>query len=141
MLHTEEKQIGDHTFKISQLGSREGRRILVRLIKLLGPALGEIVESRGNIEQAIGAGLSDLARNITNDDLTDLCQTFGNSTEVIIEGKPVRLSIDFQEIFFAGRYGAMMKWLKACLEVNFADFTELLGATELSLRAALGRKA
>jgi len=122
-----EKQIGEHRYRIPLLPTSKGKPVLVRLVKLLGGPIGKLVEG-GSVSAImagkanVGGALAELAANLSEADLDYLCEVFGGVCQVeAAPGKWVLVS-QVAEIHFAGRYAHMMKWLGACLEVNFADF-------------------
>lgn len=138
MLQTESKAIGDHTYLVTQLGAGEGRKMFVRLTRALAPVFGALLEDAGSTKggfklgdmslESLSRTLHELAQRLTEDDLEYVCRTFGAKTMVQVgEGKEIQLTLDKQELHFAGRYGHMFQWLAFCLEVNYRDF---LGVTK-----------
>lgn len=116
------KTIGGIEFSIYPLGALTGRKVLTRLIRMAGPAMGK------------DTSLADLLGGIKEEDVEYLCDVFGQVTMVTLapDKKP-----DLKTVFdnvFAGRYEVMTEWLKACLEVNFSSFFQNLGS-------ALGKSA
>ncbi len=109
------KTIGGIEFSIYPLGAMTGRKVLTRLIRMAGPAMGK------------DTSLADLFAGIKEEDIEYLCDIFAQVTMVTLspEKKP-----DLKAVFdnvFAGRYEVMVEWLKACLEVNFSSFFQNLG--------------
>lgn len=137
MIKTETTTIDGDRYSVAQLGAREGRRILVKLTRLFGPALGRLVAGGPQTGEAISEAIAEFSAGATEADLEDLCRTFGQSTELEVEGKPLLLDIDMQELHFAGRYAAMFSWLAFCLKVNYSDFFDSLGAAQGKLAARL----
>jgi hypothetical protein len=123
MIQTGTREIGGYSYSVSQLGAGEGRRILIKLTKMLGPSLGHLLAiADGKLDQSIAGALYELSSNVSDGDFTDLCRTFGERTEVEIDGKPHKLDLQMQELHFAGAYGDLLKWLGFCLELNYKDF-------------------
>ena len=127
MIESEKKTIDGDTYTIHQLGAGEGRKMLVRLTKVLGPSLGRLAEVQGekdpNLSEAIATAIYELSSHLTEADLDWACEVFGKRTELELEGGKIQvLDLELQELHFAGRFGSMLKWLGACLEVNFRDF-------------------
>jgi hypothetical protein len=116
-LKTLEREIDGNLYYVTQLGFSQGREVMVRLSKLLGPAFGRL-----NGEGGAVAAMGELAAAVTEADLVHLCRVFGTSTEVQIEGKRPRLTEQIQELHFAGRYDTMLKWLWFAIEVNYGGF-------------------
>ena len=139
MIETVAKEIDGQTYHLHQLGAKDGRHMLVRLTKVLGPSLGRLAEislpekgerlppgGRKSLGEAVAGALFELSATITEADLDWICQTFGGRTEVDLEGgKRILLDLEAQELHFAGRFGTMIRWLGACLEVNFRDFFDM----------------
>lgn len=110
-------------YEINQLGAIAGRRVLTKLLKLAGPALGALAGAGKLDEQAIGAALASAAEELDEATLDNLCETFGeHSTVRMGDGRRPKLEPVIFDNHFAGRYLAMSKWLAACLKLNFADF-------------------
>lgn len=137
MIKTDTTTIDGYRYSVAQLGSSEGRRILVKLTRLLGPALGRLVGGEGRPSDAVSEAIAEFSAGANEDDLEDLCRTFGQSTELDVDGKPMLLNLDMQELHFAGRYGAMFQWLGFCLRVNYADFFVSVEAARDKLAARL----
>jgi hypothetical protein len=51
-----------------------------------------------------------------------LCEAFAKTTRVVTGTNQERVLGDIFDDHFAGKYGAMIKWVIACLEVNFGSF-------------------
>jgi hypothetical protein len=110
--------------------------MLVRLTKILGPSVGRLAEiTNDKMGEAIAGAIFELSDHLTEEDLDWICEKFGRQTEVELGGKKLEiLDLDMQEIHFAGEYGLMIKWLGACLEVNFQDFFDTI---RKGMRAAM----
>jgi hypothetical protein len=100
------------------LGAKQGKTVLVRLIRIIGPA----IEAAGN--EQIGTLMSAL----TDAEIDFLCDTFAKTTRVCgtnANGQSVELALDgIFDDHFAGKYDTMLKWLWACLNTNYAAFIE-----------------
>lgn len=116
MLETKTRQIGEYKYRCTQLGALKGRKVLVRLLKTVGPALDGVSEG------SVGSLLGKLASSLDEDTVDYLCDTMAARTEVELpSGKSVDLAGIF-ELHFAGKYGEMVKWLAFAVEVNFSSF-------------------
>jgi hypothetical protein len=142
MLKSQSRVIGNHTYKVRQLGASEGRKMLVRLVKVLGPVLAALLRAtKGQklppakveetpeptapeaTEAPAEAPLEVFCSRLSEVDLDYLVSTLGPCTEVILpDGRVQALTLDVQEMHFAGSYGEMFKWLGFALEVNYSDF-------------------
>ncbi len=125
-LETKARTIGRFEYRVTQLGFKRGNATWIRLLKVLGPVLGKLLEGggfKGIGVEGLSGGLSALAENLTQEDLEYFCEVFGESTIVHVSADkdPVLLP-KYQETHFAGQYGEMLKWLAFCVEVNYSDF-------------------
>lgn len=140
MREVKSKQIGKRgfTYTVSQFGAREGSRVLVRLMKILGSIAGAGLQqvdkkslatgSDGNVTlslAAIGHAITDFADKIGEDDFDWLCEKFIPTTEVsggtYKQGIPLATDGVF-DLHFAGQYAEMGQWLLFAIEVNYASF-------------------
>jgi hypothetical protein len=121
-------------FELTQLGPKEGRNVLLRLTKCLGPALLTIAgdgKSLGDIDHLVIAGaLGQLAEKVSEEDLDYLCLKFGEVSKARIGPNLVPLSSAMQDQVFAGELLLMFKWLIASAEVSFASFLAPLRAMQ-----------
>lgn len=129
MRETKKKKIGDreYTYHVTQFGAREGGRVLVRLLKMVGGAVGEAV--KGEAEHfdmtTVGKMIGNLADTVSEEDFDYLCDTFAKASEV--SGgeyrEPVLLTTDgVFDLHFAGAYVELGQWLLFAVEVNFGSF-------------------
>lgn len=122
-LETKSKQIGRYTYRVTQLPTSKGRRMLCLLTKAIGPVLGKLADGGG---KSIGIAFEELSERINEADLKELCEVFGESSEVELpDGRRPRLMPEFQEMHFAGQFGELFEWLRFCVEVNYSDFFAL----------------
>lgn len=132
MLESQQKRIGDIDYQVTQLPAPAGRRLLVRLYKVLGPALAaalkSLPESSGGISlgelqtSAIGDAMFELAQSITEDELDHVCNVFASQTLFSREsGKWLPLK-DFEDSHWSGNYLQMFQWIGFCLEANYSSF-------------------
>lgn len=133
MLETETKAIGNHSFTVHQMPAGPGRKVLVRLIKILGPVQAAALQGAQPTDQVdlaglagnrLGAAIGEFCERLTEDDLEYFFAQFAKYSEV--DGKPIN-----GELTFRGDYGSMFQWLAFCVEVNFSSFFGALGATGL----------
>jgi hypothetical protein len=130
-IESREKQIGDYTYRVTQFGAKQGRGLLVRMIKMAGPALGGALSAlargnKGEFEAAIASGLSqgiyELAERLTEAEFASVTDEMAKLTVVVLDGdKEPRLSGIFDD-HFAGRYDEMLQWVAFVWEVNYGSF-------------------
>lgn len=127
-LLTEDKQIGEHTFRVTQLTGIEGRKLFARLVRFVGPAIAGAVSSGRlksllDINLDVGSLMGQLADKFTDDELDFFCKKLGACTELVGDnGKTTKLDLNIQDVIFAGHLFDMFKWMAFALEVQFSDF-------------------
>jgi hypothetical protein len=129
MRETKTKAIGDrgYSYNVTQFGARQGGRVLVRLLKIVGGAAGEAMKSGGeSFDMAtIGKTVSSLASSVNESDFDWLCDTFAPTTSVVggSFSNPVPLSTEgLFDLHFAGAYAELALWITFAIEVNFGSF-------------------
>jgi hypothetical protein len=131
-LETKSKRIGRCEYQVTQLGFKAGRAAMVRLTKVLGPIFGRLLDGsdgKSVSAQGVAGALYELSERLSEDDLSYLCELFGDKTIAVMDdGRRPSLVPKFMEEHFAGHYGEMIKWLVFCLEVNYGDFIADFGA-------------
>jgi len=134
MRETKQKVVGAHRYHVTQFGARQGGRVLVRLLKMLGGAAGEALKSEGDLDMgAVGNMVANLADTLGEADFDFLCDQFAPATSVEINGKLLPLATDgLFDLHFAGAYVEMGQWLLFAIEANYGGF---LGAGGLLRRA------
>jgi hypothetical protein len=128
-IETRERRIGDHTYRVTQFGAKQGRAMLVRLVKLGGPGVGSFVGGVGRgdaMESALALGvgdaLHDLAGRLNEAEIASMMDEFAKFT-VLVQSADVELRLsDILDDHFAGAYDEMLQWVRFALEVNFASF-------------------
>ena len=112
-VETQKKTIGGTEYTVTTLGGVEGRKVYLRLVKALGPALRA---------DAVGAMLANAIEALPEEVFDSLCATFAERTTVLLpDGRTPSLARVF-DVHFSGQYRAMTEWLYFCVEVNFGDF-------------------
>jgi hypothetical protein len=138
----EEFTLDGETYRVTQLGALEGRRLMVRFVKGLAPMLeqikldfsavgkggkaglvGSLLEAQveKTILPAIGGFLEQLDEKL----FEELCDKFARLTEVRVDDQHGERWPDLNKVFddhFAGRYGHMLRWFLRCLAINGGDF-------------------
>jgi hypothetical protein len=135
------RRIGDCEYHTRLLSTSEGLPINVLLLRVLGPSLAELA---GNATEgladaswsAMAAAIKEVAVRLDTEDLQTLCKVFAATTIVHLpDGKKPAMA-DVFDAHFAGKYMRMYQWLAFCVEVNFADFFEVLQAKSPGLLKA-----
>lgn len=115
--------IDGEEYELTQLGAIQGRRLWLRVLQALSPALKELAAAgkldEGSVAQAFGT----LVEGLDDETVEMFCAAFAARTRVCVDGdkwpelEPARF-----DLHFAGRYISMTKWLGECLLFNFADY-------------------
>jgi hypothetical protein len=137
MLEQKTVTVDGREYLLFQLGAKSGRKVMVRLTKVLGGAAGELAQGEGFDEETIARFIRSVAQQLNEVDFEYVCDIFAKSTRVV-EGERQPMLSDVFDEHFAGRYYGMVKWLGECLAFNFSDF--LGGSGPGSLLAGLAGK-
>jgi hypothetical protein len=108
-------------------------------MRAVAAAAGAAGKASDDTAEAALVGISKLVESLSDDDVVYFCDIFAKTTMVAKEETPdkqVLLGDQFDD-HFAGRYGAMVKWLWAALETNYASFLDSLGLNTGALAAAV----
>lgn len=131
-LEFRDKVIGEHTYRTKQLGAVAARKLLMRLVKVLGPAFSAFLRNNASLDSkklldmkldVIAQAVEEFSNIATDEDLEYVCAVFGAvSTVEFSDGRSIHLDKQGQDTHFSGRLFEMLKWLGFCLEANFSDF-------------------
>lgn len=133
MREAKTKTIGKAQYRVTPLGAKAGCRVLTRLTRLLGSALKG--GDRTNAMVILGSGLE----HLSEEDFSYFCDALAPNTELLVDGKTLRLS-DVFDVHFTAEYAALVEWLLFAMEVNFGGFFDevrgLSGVASLKAAAA-----
>lgn len=130
MIEAFEKRIGEHNFTITQLPARRALRLQAKLLKLIGPCAGVVIEeafkelkdSKGNVsaitDKSLPRALNVLAGNLDEKQFEALVLDL--IPGIRVDGK--ELTEQLLDVLFAGKLNQLFLLLKEVLEVNFGDF-------------------
>lgn len=135
---TEDRTIGAHTYRVTQLTALKARALFARLVRFIGPAAATALGGGRKLSQLdLGSLLSDLTERVTDEELGYFCDVLGSCSELVgTNGKTVALDREILDVHFAGALLDMFKWLAFALEVNFADFLTELKRTQAAASMA-----
>lgn len=145
MIATQEKQIGANTYVVTQFGAKEGRKVLFRLVKMLGPFAAGLVKG-GFSGAAIGEAVGSFASGASEEDFDYLCEAFSGQTKVklpVTATGATEVPVPLVKLFdnhFRGHYGDMILWLVFAVEVNFASFFGEIASGDPRLAGLLAAK-
>ena len=146
MIETKQKQIGERgfTYHVTQLGARQGGRVLVRLLKMVGSAAGEAIGSdEKDFDLAtVGRMVGSLAETASEEDFDFLCDTFLVGTSVQELGGPAVVPLKgIFDLHFAGEYQELGQWLFFCIEANYGGFLGEGGIVQKAKSVVIARQA
>lgn len=120
----QEREIDGFTYRVNPLPFGAGRKVLMRVLRVLGPVIVAAADGGSQAQQG-AAVLATLPQALSDADLDHFAKTFGDASFYRGGGSGVDwvpLVEQNQEQHFAGRYAAFTAWLLLCLEVNYAGF-------------------
>ena len=122
-LPTHERTIDGLSYETTILDADQGRKILVRVMKIMAGGAAAAGEKMNKGSWAAGmSGIAGLLERLSDEDLGVFIKTFGARSTVLLDsGNRVRIA-DVYLLHFAGKMLAMMDWLTFCIEVNYSDF-------------------
>jgi hypothetical protein len=118
--------IDGETYVINALPVRRATPVFTRLVKVLGPALAELVAAKkpgADVALAVGRSIAYAAEKLAPEDLDFVIDTFADFGQV--GGKDLGKKVGNSKLYdlhFAGKFGALAKWLEECVSFNFSDF-------------------
>lgn len=133
----QKKRVAGTEYTIAQFPATKANKYLVRLVKMFGPALGELMSiDKTNIRDAkevakMGAAIETLSVNVSEEEFDNLLKALLELT--FVGGQPV---LDSFETRFQGKLSEMYQLLVQVLLVNYEDFIGGLAAKAKAARAA-----
>jgi len=118
-------KIADSTYRITALSATEGRKIYLKLAKILAPGLAKLpsLKDANNVDKLLGVVVGSLD-SLDEDTLDLFCEAFGKATELVVSDKQqITLEPGAFGEHFCGKYADMTRWLIECIKANkFIDF-------------------
>jgi hypothetical protein len=128
MIKTKTITIDGDDYVITQLGAITGRRIWLKLAKIIAAPMRVLGSAKGISEESMAAALAAAVTEMDEATIEELYAAYGPRCTVRVGERSPELQGEVFDQHFAGRYLTMSKWLLECTLFNFADF---LGATSL----------
>ena len=138
MIETVEETIGKHRFQITQLPGLVSLRVFTRLVKLLGPSIGTVVNSDAELANLLdqdvgklGTAIATLCVDLDVDEVESLARVFAKYSKVEVGGEDgfAEMGDVIFNATFKGDIGSLLLWFGACVRVNYSSFLDVLGAT------------
>jgi hypothetical protein len=129
-MRTEDRVIGEHTFRISQLESRKSLEVFAQLIQFAGPSLAALIESGdlpnvkaiGDVDtSAVGKALREVCSRALAADVLHFWSVFEEHTRLVVGDKSEPLK-KVSEAIFPGNVQTQIALMWAHLEVNYRGF-------------------
>ena len=126
-LKTESLELDGITFSTTQFGAMRAFKLMARLIKQVGPAMGALTGAEATTElSTMGPALVGALESLDPDEAARLLLDILAGTSALVDGK----NMDFIgktaqsnfDIVFTGRLGTMFKVVGAALQLNYSDF-------------------
>lgn len=123
-LKTESAVIDGIKFETTQFAAMRGYKLLTKLVKSVGPALGLLAtaqdgDSIESMAPALGAALSNLTEQDAQSLLLEILAATTAEIGTVMLGLGTQVAIDG---VFSGKLSTMFKVVAHALKVNYADF-------------------
>lgn len=144
---TKQFTVDGDEYEITSLGAKKGRKIWLKLVTALAPAMRELSKQGSTLtEQVVLAALAAAIEHLDDDITEALYEAYGETCTVRIPetGNTPNLTGAVFDQHFSKRYVAMSKWLWECTRFNFASFlddTSLGSMTNLLRQVGAGVSA
>ncbi len=135
MREPQSKVIDGVTYEVQMLPGTKSWKMLLRLGKMIGPALGKVIDgSEGSLQNLMNADLSEvfigealtaLTERMDEAEVEIIIQQLAECT--IVDNKPLK---GIFELHFQGNPGALLKWLAFAVQANFAPFSNALASVQ-----------
>lgn len=116
-------KVGETEYRITQLGALEGRKLWLRLVKVLGPVVSKLAGAKALDGDTIAAAVKLLTEELDEETFEMLCKAFAGRCQLRNGDKWPDLSDALFDQHFAGDYVSMTKWVGENIMFNFANFS------------------
>lgn len=117
---SESKTIDGVQYSVYMLPPRMARKILVKIVQSISPALG-------GDEDTIVAALSSVADRVSDDDLDWMMNELAKVTQVHLGGDKAPMLAGIFDAHFKGKMGVMFSWFGFALKVQYGNFWSVWG--------------
>lgn len=143
---SKKETIGEHKYEVFMLPPKVANRMLVEMLKAVGPALGEIVDgTEGGLKRLldekdttnvkVAKAIESLVANLDADTLDRHMATLASVTHA--NGAALEPTFD---LHFMGDLPAMYKWYFFALRANFGNFSSALASVSAALPSKAARQ-
>jgi hypothetical protein len=137
MFEAKSKEINGLKFIVSPFPAVKALKLKVHLLKIIGPAFGQLLGSVKNIKaeteingESLGGALELLFSSLTEDEFIDILKTLLANTSCEVKGDKGTVLIPFTEdkfntaldLVFQGKLFTIYSVIGFVLEVNYPDF-------------------
>ena len=117
MISVKEKEIDGAKYTVTQMTARRALQMQAKIMKLIGPSIGEAISASGG-EASFGKAIGTLAATLDE-------KTFDSFILELLNGvrkNGMELKESTIDLEFAGALNTLFKVLAFVLEANYADF-------------------
>jgi hypothetical protein len=137
VLKSESTTINGNTYEVTQLPYTLGQRLLMRLIKTLGPAFADALAQAPDVDPgtdlmsvnitqlapAIGAAVRAVTSQLSEADLDFAVATLAEYSKIKRPTDSMSVPLKGEmEFHYAGNYAELAQWLGFALKVNYGGF-------------------
>jgi hypothetical protein len=142
MLKTKRVTVDGEEYELTQLGAVEGRRLWLRLLRVITGPIKELAASPALDERSFTLAVALVVEHLDDETAEALYAAFSKTARVRQGERWPTLEGAIFDIHFAGRYLSMTKWLAECVLFNFADFLgeASLGSVTDLVRGAVSKR-
>lgn len=142
MREPEIRTVGDTEYEFKPLATSAMLKLMTRLVKILGPAVGAL-ENVSDLKKIANAGhmLAELASRIDEAEVLAVCAVLAEHTHIVDGDKKLPLAGRGGaqwETHFAGDPVGLLRWLGTAVEVNFGPLGAWLGEAMKALPSHAG---
>lgn len=142
-LQTQDRTLGETTFRVTQVPGMDSIGLLARISKLLGPTFAELVRGEKSLQKlmdedvsGLGGAIAAFFMDLDPAELQALCAEFAKHCQIKVGEGYVPLEGTFFDTTFAGRMDLLLLWLGFCVQVNYASFFNAVVSLVASASAA-----
>ncbi len=125
-VQTKTFEVDGDQYEITQLGAKQGRKLWLKLLHSIAPAIKELSKSEVKTldKSVVLAALSAAIENLDDATTEALYEAYGATCTVLIRetGNTPNLTGAVFDQHFAAKYVSMSKWLWECTSYNFGSF-------------------
>jgi len=136
MIEAKQFEVDGVQYRLTMFGAKAGQKLLVRVVKVIAPALGQGANDvslgrSGGVELGsvrVAEAVESFCNGVDPAMFAEICESFAAKCEFSTDdGATFRPLGALYDDHFAGRYLALLRWVGESFRVNYADFFGELG--------------